>query len=75
MTKWFLGKENKIKSSAVIWNSLGGALNAGQSAIILNDFRKKILRQCLIVVILTAVIMTLGVAIVLPLLLSCTMPI
>lgn len=32
---WVLGKEQNIKRNSVIWNALGGAFNAGQSAIIL----------------------------------------
>ncbi len=35
MTKWLLGKEKTAKSSSVIWNTIGGTVNAGQSAIIL----------------------------------------
>lgn len=33
--KWLLGKENRIVSSGVFWNTLGGAFNAGQSALLL----------------------------------------
>jgi len=35
LKKWLLGNEQHTKSSSVIWNALGGAINAGQSAIIL----------------------------------------
>ncbi len=35
MSSFLAGDENKIKRSSIIWNSIGGALNAGQVAIIL----------------------------------------
>ncbi len=35
LTKWLLGKEQTVKSSGVIWNTIGGLMTAGQSAIIL----------------------------------------
>lgn len=35
MTNWILGNEQNSKRSSVIWNSVGGALSAGQAAIIL----------------------------------------
>lgn len=35
LKKWILGNEQNTKRASVIWNALGGALNAGQAAIIL----------------------------------------
>lgn len=35
LKRWILGKEQNMKRTSVIWNALGGALNAGQAAIIL----------------------------------------
>ncbi len=35
LAKWLLGKEQRIRSSSVIWNTIAGAFHAGQSAIIL----------------------------------------
>ena len=35
LTKWLLGNEQNNKKSAVLWNAVGGAINAGQSAILL----------------------------------------
>ena len=35
LMKWFIGNEKDRKRSSVIWNAIGGAANACQSAIIL----------------------------------------
>lgn len=35
LVKWLIGTDGEIKKESVIWNTIGGAVNAGQSAIIL----------------------------------------
>lgn len=35
LTRWFLGNEKASARSGAVWNTIGGTLNAGQSAIIL----------------------------------------
>ncbi|MCD7981963.1 MAG: lipopolysaccharide biosynthesis protein [Clostridiales bacterium] len=35
LKKWLFGNEQHTRSSGVIWNAIGGAMNAGQSAIVL----------------------------------------